>query len=169
MRLVTVFVSSRLAPDHPLYPRLVRYGEVLAEEGFGLACGGYQGGMAALAQGVKARGGLVVGVTAPGLFPDRPGPNPYVDVELPAHSLSERIGRLLDLGVGYLALPGGVGTLAELALAWNLRYLGRGKPLGVDPYWLSLLRPQGEIGPEEMGLWTVVDGEEALRAFLRGL
>ncbi|RTH03299.1 DNA-binding protein, partial [Thermus scotoductus] len=55
MRLVSAFVSSRLAPEDPLYAKLVRYGEVMAEEGFGLACGGYQGGMEALARGVKAR------------------------------------------------------------------------------------------------------------------
>ncbi|MDM7324116.1 MAG: hypothetical protein P3W93_003805 [Thermus sp.] len=54
MRLLSVFVSSRVSPEEPWYPRLVRYGEVLAEEGFGLACGGYQGGMEALARGVKA-------------------------------------------------------------------------------------------------------------------
>ncbi|MEN2981281.1 MAG: LOG family protein [Thermus sp.] len=171
MRLLTVFVSSRLSPTDPLYPRLVRYGEVLAEEGFGLACGGYKGGMEALARGVKAKGGVVVGVTAPALFPDRPGPNPHVDLELPAATLPERIGRLLDLGAGYLALPGGVGTLAELTLAWNLLYLrrGLGRPLAVDPYWLAFLRAQGEIAPEDLALLQVVGDEEDLRRFLRSL
>jgi len=171
MRLISVFVSSRLSPEDPLYPKLVRYGEVLAEEGFGLASGGYQGGMAALARGVKAKGGLVVGVTAPALFPERKGPNPHVDLELPAATLPERIGRLLDLGAGYLALPGGVGTLAELVLAWNLLYLrrGLGRPLAVDPYWLALLRPHGEIAREDLDLIQVVADEHDLRAFLRSL
>ncbi|WP_038048336.1 LOG family protein [Thermus caliditerrae] len=171
MRFLSVFVSSRVAPESPLYPRLVRYGEVLAEEGFGLACGGYQGGMEALAKGVKAKGGVVVGVTAPALFPERKGPSPYVDVELPAASLPERIGRLLDLGAGYLALPGGVGTLAELTLAWNLLYLrrGLGRPLAVDPYWLALLKVHGEIAPEDLALLQVVGDEESLRRFLRSL
>ncbi|GGN00996.1 DNA-binding protein [Thermus composti] len=171
MRFLSVFVSSRLSPGDPLYARLVRYGEVLAEEGFGLASGGYQGGMEALAKGVKAKGGLVVGVTAPALFPERKGPNPYVDLELPSHSLPERIGRLLDLGAGYLALPGGVGTLAELLLAWNLLYLrrGLGRPLAVDPYWLDLLKAHGEIAPEDLALLQVVADEEDLRRFLRSL
>ena len=31
MRLLAVFVSSRLSPEDPLYARWVRYGEVLAE------------------------------------------------------------------------------------------------------------------------------------------
>lgn len=73
MRLVSAFVSSRLAPEDPLYAQLVRYGEVLAEEGFGLACGGYQGGMAALAQGVKARGARGGG-DGPGAFPGEARP-----------------------------------------------------------------------------------------------
>jgi len=171
MRFLSVFVSSRLSPEDPLYARLVRYGEVLAEEGFGLACGGYQGGMEALAKGAKAKGGLVVGVTAPALFPERKAPNPLVDLELPAATLPERMGRLLDLGAGYLALPGGVGTLAELLLAWNLLYLrrGLGRPLAVDPYWLGLLKAHGEIAPEDLALLQVVGDEEDLRRFLRRL
>lgn len=108
MRLLAVFVSSRLSPEDPLYARWVRYGEVLAEEGFGLACGGTRGD-GGPGQGVKAKGGLVVGVTAPAFFPERRGPNPFVDLELPAATLPQRIGRLLDLGAGYLALPGGWG------------------------------------------------------------
>ena len=120
---------------------------------------------------MKARGGLVVGVTAPALFPERRGPNPFVDLELPAATLPQRIGRLLDLGAGYLALPGGVGTLAELVLAWNLLYLRRGvgRPLAVDPYWLGLLKAHGEIAPEDVGLLRVVADEEDLRRFLRSL
>ena len=173
MRLLAVFVSSRLSPEDPLYARWVRYGEVLAEEGFGLACGGYQGGMEALARGVKAKGGLVVGVTAPALFPERRGPNPFVDLELPAATLPQRIGRLLDLGAGYLALPGGVGTLAELVLAWNLLYLRRGvgRPLAVDPDLAIIHAPEayGEIAPEDVGLLRVVADEEDLRRFLRSL
>lgn len=171
MRLLSVFVSSRLSREDPLYAKLVRYGEVLAEEGFGLACGGYQGGMEALARGVKARGGFVVGVTAPALFPERKGPSPFVDLELPAATLPERIGRLLDLGAGYLALPGGVGTLAELVLAWNLLYLrrGLGRPLAVDPHWLAFLKAHGEILPEDLALLQAVGDEEDLRSFLRSL
>ncbi|GAA6757709.1 LOG family protein [Thermus oshimai] len=171
MRLIAAFASSRLLPEDPLYRKLYRYGEVLAEEGFGLACGGYQGGMEALARGVKAKGGLVVGVTAPALFPERKGPSAYVDLEFPAATLPQRIARLLDLGQGYLAFPGGVGTLAELTLAWNLLYLrrGLGRPLGVDPYWLSLLRPHGEITPEDLALLRPIGDENDLRAFLRSL
>ena len=171
MRLLAVFVSSRLSPEDPLYARWVRYGEVLAEEGFGLACGGYQGGMEALARGVKAKGGLVVGVTAPALFPERRGPNPFVDLALPAAPLPQRIARLPDLGAGYPALHAGVGTLAELVLAWNLLYLRRGvgRPLAVDPYWLGLLKAHGEIAPEDVGLLRVVADEEDLRRFLRSL
>ena len=171
MRLLAVFVSSRLSPEDPLYAQWVRYGEVLAVAECGRPCGGSQGGMGALARGVKAKGGLVVGVTAPALFPERRGPNPFVDLELPAATLPQRIGRLLDLGAGYLALPGGVGTLAELVLAWNLLYLRRGvgRPLAVDPYWLGLLKAHGEIAPEDVGLLRVVADEEDLRRFLRSL
>lgn len=56
-------------------------------------------------------------------------------------------------------------------MAWNLLYLrrGLGRPLGVDPYWLGLLRAHGEIAPEDLAFLQVVEDEADLRRFLRGL
>lgn len=169
MRLVAVFVSSRARPGEPLYEKARRFGQVIAEEGFGVANGGYQGGMEAVSQGARERGGLVVGVTAPGLFPDRPGGNAHLDLEVRAKSLLDRLEKLFALADAFLALPGGVGTLTELLLAWNHLYLGVGKPLGVDPLWLDYLRPGLEIKEEHLALLRPVPDEKALRAFLRSL
>ncbi|GAB1858807.1 hypothetical protein MHTCC0001_36510 [Flavobacteriaceae bacterium MHTCC 0001] len=108
---------------------------------------------------------------APSFLPELGAHTLSVLEDLPTATLPQRIARLLDLGAGYLALPGGVGTLAELVLAWNLLYLRRGvgRPLAVDPYWLGLLKAHGEIAPEDVGLLRVVAVEEDLRRFLRSL
>lgn len=169
MRLVAVFVSSRARPGEALYERARSFGQVIAEEGFGVANGGYQGGMEAVSRGAKERGGFVVGVTAPSLFPERTGANPYLDLEIRARSLLERLEKLFALADAFLVLPGGVGTLTELLLAWNHLYLRVGKPIGVDPLWLDYLRPGLEVEKEHLALLRPIPDEEALRRFLRGL
>ncbi|MER3537454.1 MAG: DNA-binding protein [Thermus sp.] len=169
MRLVAVFVSSRARPKEALYEKARRYGQVIAEEGFGVANGGYQGGMEAVSRGAKERGGFVVGVTAPALFPERAGANPYLDLEIRAKSLLDRLEKLFTLAEAFLALPGGVGTLTELLLAWNHLYLKVGKPLGVDPLWLDYLRPGLEIEAAHLELLRPIPDEEALRGFLRAV
>ncbi len=174
MRLVTVFGSSKLTRDDPAYAAAYAWGRRIGTLGFGVATGGYGGAMEAVSRGVKEAGGVVVGVTAPGLFKERGGPNRHVDVELPAPSLPARIERLMDLGCAYLALPGGVGTLTELAVAWNLAYIrwlqGEAhKPIGAHPAWLEWLRPGLEIRPEHLALIQPVPDEAALEVFLTPL
>ncbi|MGQ9691933.1 MAG: LOG family protein [Thermaceae bacterium] len=169
MRFIAVFVSSQAKPGDGLYERARRYGQIIAEEGCGVVNGGYQGGMEAVSLGARERGGVVVGVTAPALFPERPGANPYLDLEIRAESLLDRLGKLFALADGILVLPGGVGTLTELLLFWNHLHLGRGRPTGVDPSWLSYLRPGLEISETQFALLHPIPDEEALRDFLRRL
>ncbi len=174
MRLITVFGSSRVKPGTPAYAEALAWGRAVARAGFGVATGGYDGAMEAVSRGVKEAGGLVVGITAPALFPQRNGPNLHVDLELPSASLLTRIERLVDVGVACLALPGGVGTLAEILAAWNLNYIawlhGRpGKPLGVHQGWLEVIRPGLEVTPETLRLLTPIASLEELEAFLARL
>lgn len=174
MRLITVFGSSRLLSEQPGYAQAHAWGRAIAEAGFGVATGGYNGAMEAVSHGAKEAGGLVVGITAPVLFPQRSGPNVHVDLELPSSSLLTRIERLIDLSVACLALPGGVGTLTEIMAAWNLGHLAQmqgkpPKPLGVDAGWLEVIRPGLEVSPENLQLITPIDSPQALQAFLAGL
>jgi len=81
--------------------------------------------MEAASLGAKGAGGEVIGVTAPGLFPQRPGANPHVTREIEANTLSERIGLLTAMASGAIVLPGSIGTAAELVIAWNLNHIVR--------------------------------------------
>lgn len=170
--VVGVFGSSRVGPEHPHYRLAYTWGKVLAEMGFAIATGGYGGTMEAVSRAVREAGGLAIGVTAPPVFPGRPGANPYVGLELPSSSLLSRIERMLDLGRAYLALPGGVGTFTEIAVAWNRAYVDRltGRrvhPLAVHTSWRALLRPGLEIAPEDLELIRFIEGEAELRDFLQ--
>ena len=79
--------------------------------------------MEAVCRGAAEAGGPTVGVTAPTVFPERDGANLWVQHELAADDLIERIGQLTSLASGCIAMPGSLGTLAELMIAWNLAFL----------------------------------------------
>jgi uncharacterized protein (TIGR00730 family) len=143
--VVAVFGSSGSVRDSGEYTDAMRCGRLLAEAGFAVATGGYAGTMEAVSRGAVEAGGTAIGVTAPGVFPGRPGANPYVTEEMPADGLPARIDRLLAVSAASIALPGSIGTLAELLLAWNLAFVARftdGAPkpvVTVGPGWGRLV------------------------------
>lgn len=120
---VAVFGSSQSRPRDPDYEAGVRCGRLLAEAGFSVATGGYAGLMEAVSRGAAGAGGVVIGVTAPTLFPDRPGANEWTRIERPQPTLTTRLSELLDQSVAAIALPGSIGTLTELMVAWNASFI----------------------------------------------
>jgi uncharacterized protein (TIGR00725 family) len=91
-------------------------GILIAERGHILICGGRTGVMEAASRGVKEAGGLTVGIL-PGDLGDG---NPFLDVIIAtgmAHARNAIIVRSCD---AVIALPGGYGTLSEIALALKL-------------------------------------------------
>lgn len=123
MRIVTVFGSSTSSEGDDEYEAARWLGAELGRTGWGVATGGYGGTMEAVSAGAASEGAAVVGVTLPLLFPERAGPNRFVGKEIQAATLGERIQRLLDLGDHWVALPGSIGTAAELVFAWNQAYI----------------------------------------------
>ena len=172
--VVAVFGSSRTVPGSPEWEQAEAWGGAIARAGFAVASGGYGGSMEAVSRGAKAAGGLVIGVTAPDLFKSRSGANAHVDLELPAPTLTGRIERMLEMSRAALALPGGLGTVTEILVAWNRAYIQRLQgepplPLGVDAAWRPLLRPHLELSARELDLVTFLESPEALEAFLKRL
>ena len=93
----------------------------------------YSGLMEAVSAGAVGAGGRAIGVTAPSLFPGRRGGNSYLTEEIPAASLSDRIKIMSDLACAYIVMPGSIGTLTELALAWNDAFLSVRRQVSPDP------------------------------------
>ncbi len=93
-------------------------GRLLALAGYVVLNGGGGGVMYAVSQGAAEAGGLVVGVL-PTSEPTASYPNPYVHVPIyTGMSLARNAINILSSDV-VVALPGGAGTLSEVALALN--------------------------------------------------
>jgi uncharacterized protein (TIGR00730 family) len=143
-RIVTVFGSSASIEGDAEYEAARWLGAELGRKGWGVATGGYGGTMEAVSAGAAAAGSVVIGVTVPDLFTDRSGPNRFVSEEIRSQSLGDRIQRLLDLGDHWVALPGSIGTAAELVIAWNHAYISDRSsqqarlPIAVGSAWRSL-------------------------------
>jgi uncharacterized protein (TIGR00730 family) len=141
---VTVFGGSRVLPDTEEYLAASELGRALANKGFSVVTGGYNGVMEAVSRGAKEAGGLVIGVTVDLIARNfERVPNSYVDQEVKTAALLERIDKMVELGSAYVVLPGGAGTLCELGIVWNLALLGglQHKPIVVvGSGWANLLR-----------------------------
>lgn len=138
---VTVFGSSRVTPADSGYQDAVRLGRLLANAGHTVVSGGYAGVMEAVSRGAAEAGGTVVGVTVK-LWAPRLQPNAWVGEEIATEHLFERLLRLTETDA-YVALPGGPGTLGEVALAWNLfqtESIPRRPLILVGPQWRRLVR-----------------------------
>lgn len=127
---VAVFGSSRIGADTPTGHFAQTLGAELARAGYAVLTGGYAGVMEAASKGARTAGGEAIGVTS-AVFADRSGGNPYLTETRHTQTLPERILTLLSDADAYVVLDGGVGTLAELFLAWNLVVLGDPRPLVV--------------------------------------
>ncbi len=138
--------------SRPAYAQAARQlGATLAERGIGLVYGGAAVGlMGAVADAAAAAGGHVVGVITPDLA-DQVG---HDGIELErVETLHERKQRFAALADGYIALPGGLGTLEELfeAATWNQLRIHE-KPTGllnVAGYYDPLLAMLGHAQDEK--------------------
>lgn len=143
LRSICVFCGSSTPPD-PRYRDTTReLGATLAERGIELVYGGGAVGlMGELADACLERGGRVVGVIPVGLFSREVGHTGLTELHQ-VGSMHERKQKMYDLADGFVALPGGFGTLEELAevTTWSQLGLHR-KPitlLEVEGFWEPLV------------------------------
>jgi uncharacterized protein (TIGR00730 family) len=120
-RVIVVFGSHAPQSGSADYESAREVGQRLAEAEFTVATGGYGGTMAAVSQGAAEAGGRVIGVTSRQVEKTRPATlNRWVNEEIQYESLVERVAHLVKHNQGMIVMPGGIGTLSELALAWSL-------------------------------------------------
>ena len=138
---VTIFGTSRAGEGDSAYMLAYETGRLLAQAGFTIANGGYGGTMHAAAKGASEAGGEVIGVTCMAFKNSRP--NKYISREVGTASLDERLDTLIQLGQAYVVLPGGTGTLLELAKVWELKnkgFLKTDKPIILlGEFWKPLV------------------------------
>ena len=120
-RKICVFGGSNPEPGSVAYDQAVILGKLLGEADFDVITGGYMGTMAGTSQGAKESGGHVIGATCNEIEHWRPiKPNQWVDEEWQCETLIERLDKMVHNCDAAIALPGGVGTLLEICLTWNL-------------------------------------------------
>jgi len=117
---VTVFGGSAPKTESPEYQQAYRLGQLLGSHGHTALTGGYIGTMEAVSRGCAEAGGHVIGVTCDEIESWRPvSPNPWVLEEMRFPTIHQRLLALINHCEAAIALPGGVGTLAEIAMMWN--------------------------------------------------
>jgi uncharacterized protein (TIGR00730 family) len=173
-RIVAVFGGSAPKPGTPAYEEAQHCGALLARAGWTVATGGYTGVMEAASRGAHEAGGHVIGVTCTLIENWREGfrANTWVKEEIRFGSLRERLYHLVAFCDATLALPGGIGTLSEIALTWSLIQTSeiKAKPLVVvGRLWAETLstflrESDGYIRPEHKTLVQAVESvEEAVK------
>ena len=117
---VAVFGGANARPEDETYAQAVTMGANLARAGHVVMTGGYIGMMEAASKGAAEAGGHVIGVTCDEIESFRPmKPNQWVKEEWRYVTLTDRMINLINRCDAAIALPGGVGTLAEISVLWN--------------------------------------------------
>jgi len=160
--VISVFGSSTPQPGSADYESARNLGRRLAEAGYVVQTGGYTGVMEAASRGAAEAGGHVIGVTCDQIETFRPiAANPWVKEEIRKSTLRQRVQHLVENCDGIIVLPGGIGTLSELALAWSFIQVGEISPKPVIPVgglWqrtLAAFVNNAYVRPEHFALLTL--------------
>lgn len=151
-------------------------GELMAQRGHGLVFGGGANGMmGAVARGVYAFGGKIIGI-APGFFNVDGELFSGCDELIRTATMRERKQRMEELSDGCVMVPGGLGTFDEFFEILTLKQLGQyDKPIAVlntQGYFNSLIAAlesavsEGFISRRAMGLFRVLTDPKTVLEYL---
>ncbi len=176
VRRLTVFTGSKTGHDHGYLDAAAFLGARLAERGLGIVYGGGQVGlMGVIADAAMAAGGSVIGIMTQALVDGETAHTGLTSLEI-VTTMHERKQRMADLGDGFVALPGGAGTLEEFFETWTWQHLGiHRKPVAlfnIDGFWDPLLAmvdtmvERGFLAPSYRDTLIVSDDADDLLAQL---
>lgn len=176
LRRLCVYCASNDGA-RPAYLAAARaLGALAAERGVAIVYGGARIGlMGALADAALAAGGEVIGVMPHGLVQREVAHHGLTALHI-VDSMHERKAMLAELSDGFVAMPGGIGTLEEFFETWTWAQLGvHRKPVGlldVEGFWQPLLALLSHVEAEGFlrgapAEWLVTHAEPA--ALLDGL
>ncbi|RKR00486.1 LOG family protein [Maricaulis maris] len=167
MKSICVYCGSNAGQDPAFLAAADRLGEVMALRGIELVYGGGRVGlMGRIADATLAAGGRVIGV-----IPEFLALKEIAHMELTAlhvvKSMHARKAKMVRLSEGFIAMPGGIGTMEELFEIWTWAQLGQHRhPVGllnVNGYYdelvafLDKMTAQGFLSPEHRGALFVSD------------
>jgi uncharacterized protein (TIGR00730 family) len=163
---VSFFGSSRIQAGHPYYALAEETARLLSDAGFAVVSGGGPGVMEAANKGAYTGRSASVGLNIQ--LPHEQRANPYQDISQTFRHFFARKVMFVKYASAYVVLPGGYGTLDELAEILTLVQTGRTRRIPVilmhRPFWTGLLEwfeqvlvPQNMIAASDLELLEVLD------------
>jgi len=163
---VSFFGSARTSPDHPYYKLAEDIARALSDAGFSVVSGGGPGIMEAANKGAYAGKSPSVGLNI--LLPHEQLSNSYQDISLRFRHFFSRKVMFVKYASAYVVLPGGFGTLDELAEILTLVQTERTRRIPIilvhKVFWSGLidwlratLVTEGMISPEDLDLFEILD------------
>ena len=163
---VSIFGSARTPENHPWYEKTVEISRLLSESGFAVVSGGGPGIMEAANRGAQQGKSPSVGVNIQ--LPHEQEPNRYQDISLNFKHFFARKVMFVKYAAAYVVMPGGFGTLDELAEILTLVQTGKSRRIPVilvgTEFWRGFLDwleqtlvAAGTIDPEDLHLIHLCD------------
>lgn len=138
---VSVYGSARLKEDHPDYQRAEAISLALSDAGFSVISGGGPGIMEAANKGAFKGSSSSIGLNIQ--LPHEQHSNPYQDISLNFRHFFARKVMFVKYASAYVVLPGGFGTLDELAEILTLVQTGKSRKIPIilvnKTFWDGLL------------------------------
>ena len=163
---VSIFGSARTPESNPYYQLTVDIARTLSDAGFSVVSGGGPGIMEAANKGAHAGKSPSIGLNIQ--LPHEQGGNDYQDISLTFRHFFSRKVMFVKYAAAYVVMPGGFGTLDELAEILTLVQTGKTRRIPIilvhRPFWQGLigwlestLVKEGMIAAEDMDLIRVLD------------
>lgn len=163
---VSIFGSARTAPDHPYYALAEDIARRLSDAGFSVVSGGGPGIMEAANKGAYAGKSPSIGVNIQ--LPHEQSGNRYQDISLTFRHFFSRKVMFVKYAAAYVVMPGGFGTLDELAEILTLVQTGKTRRIPIilvcSDFWRGLIEwfkdsllQAATIDVEDLDLFQVLD------------
>ncbi|MGA7799221.1 MAG: TIGR00730 family Rossman fold protein [Gammaproteobacteria bacterium] len=163
---VSIFGSARTPTEHPYYELAEQIAQALSDAGFSVVSGGGPGIMEAANKGAYAGKSPSIGLNIQ--LPHEQAGNPYQDIALHFRHFFSRKVMFVKYASAYVVLPGGFGTLDELAEILTLVQTGKTRRIPIilvgSAFWSGLvdwfkqtLVEEGTIAAQDLDLFKILD------------